>query len=278
MDVIPKGEVRAEGFEKTAESSAIERLRGIARRGLIISTEVCQVVSRRNDTGHSVVAWRLDLDGIVGVVPFEESGLEHESQMSQFVGRKVYVKITKIVPDVHYVICSRRLAVQEVVDTLFKQVKLGDILTGIVHGVGDNHVYIDVGGYTGRIERKDATRSKRLISLRRLFTVGDRVNVKVMNIERDKREMTLSIVEATPDPWLTTDIKKGDVVVCYVTNIISQGENNVAFAEVHPGLDAIVTVPAKNVSLKVGNRIQARVTKFNPDEGKLRVRMIQKIR
>lgn len=278
MEVIPKGEVRAEGLEKTAGSTVIEQLRGIARRGLIISTEVCQVISRTSEGRNSIVAWRLDLDGVVGIVPFEESGLEHEAQMSQFVGRKIYVKITKIVQDVGYVICSRELALREMADALFEKVQPGQTLKGVVHGVGDNHVYVDIGGYTGKIERKDATRSKRLVSLRRFFTVGEQVDVKVTGIDRNNREVSLSIVEATPDPWLTAQIKKGDVVVCHVTNIISQGKNNIAFAEVYPGLDAIVTVPAKNVSLKVGDRIQARVTKFNPNERKFRVRMIQKIK
>jgi len=277
MDVVPKGEIRPEGLERKAESPAIERLRGIMKRGLIISTEVRQVVSRKDEAGNSIVAWQLDLDGIVGIVPFEESGLEHEGQMGQFVGRKIYAKIIKIVPNPQYVLCSRKLAIQEMADILFEKLQPGQILKGIVHGVGDNHVYVDIGGYTGKIKRKDATRSKALVSLRRFFTVGEQVDVKVLDIDRNKREILLSIVEATPDPWLTAKIKKGDIVVCRVTNIITQGENNVAFAEVQPGLDAIVTVPAKNIVLKVGDRIQARVTKFDPSNKKFRVRLIQKI-
>lgn len=278
MDVISKGEVCPEGFEKKVESTTIERLRGIMRRGLIVSTEVYQVVSRADEDGDSILAWRLDLDGVVGIVPFEESGLEHKAQMSQFAGRKIHVKIIKIIPNPQYALCSRKLAIEEMANTLFKKVHPGQILKGVVHGVGDNHVYVDIGGYTGKIERKDATRSKVFVSLRRFFTVGEQVDVKVMEVDCDKREISLSIVGATPDPWLTAKIKKGDIVVCRVTNVITQDKNNVAFAEVQPGLDAIVTVPAKNVSLKVGDRIQARVTKFDPDNRKFRVRMIQKIK
>lgn len=278
MHVIPRGEVCPEGFEKRVESAAIERLRGIMGRGLIVSAEVRRVVSRAGENGKSIVAWYLDLDGVVGIVPFEESGLEHEAQMSQFVGRRIHVKITKIIPNPQYALCSRRLALEEMGRVLFERVQPGQILKGVVQGVGDNHVYIDIGGYTGKIERKDATRSRALVSLRRFFTVGEQVDVKVMGVNRDRREVSLSIVEATPDPWLTARVKKGNVVVCHVTNIVTHGKNNVAFAEVEPGLDAIVTVPAKSIALKVGDRIQARVTKFDPGGRKFRVRMIQKIK
>lgn len=278
MEVISKNEILPEDLKLEVQSKNIEKLSYIKKHNLIIKTEVKQLIKRKDNEGGSITAWQLDLDGVPGIVLFEETGLKYEKQMELYVGRQIYVKIIKIIPEPEYVICSRKLALQDLEESLFKKIQAGQIVQGTIHAVGNKFVYVDIGGYVGRISRKDATRSKLPIPLKGLFTVGEKVQVKITNVDYEKKEISLSIVEATPNPWMTANIQKKDVVVGHITKIITTPNgHNVAFAEIMPGLEAIVTVPAKGFALKPGDKIQARVTKFDPQNKKFRVRLIQKL-
>jgi len=65
-----------------------------------------------------------------------------------------------------------------------------------------------------------------------------------------------------------------DVVVGEIVNI---SPSKAIFVEVEPGLDAIITVPDLPIELKIGDKIQGVVTKFDAKDKKFRLRFKNKI-
>jgi small subunit ribosomal protein S1 len=271
MEIVNLNHVTPEGtavdFKK---ERTLEKLYKLMKQKQIVKVKIDQV--RKAETTY---VWKVEFDGINGIIQFEDSGLEHKNQMQQFVGQEVFVQIKKVKRNPAYVIADRSSALQILKDQLFEQLNEGKVINSVVKGIGNNEVYVDIGGgHTVGMDRKEATLSSARKSLRRYFDIGQHVKVKVLSIDKKMQQVKISHVATLKDPWDLYKFTRNDVVAAEVVNVTS---NKVVFAEVEPGLDAIVTIPDIPIELNIGDKIQASVTKFMPEERKFRLRFKNKI-
>ncbi|NPA61771.1 MAG: S1 RNA-binding domain-containing protein, partial [Epsilonproteobacteria bacterium] len=110
------------------------------------------------------------------------------------------------------------------------------------------------------------------------FKEGDEVNVVAIDFDKKKKHLSLSIKDATPDPWEDIDksIKSGDTVSVVVSNIEPYG----AFVDLGNDLEAFLHVSEiswdKNVKhpkdyLKIGDKLNVEVIEIDKSKRKLRV-------
>ena len=113
--------------------------------------------------------------------------------------------------------------------------------------------------------------SERNISPKSVVTVGEEVEVKILDLNEEEGRVSLSLKATTPGPWdgVEQKLAKGDVVEGTVKRLTDFG----AFVEVLPGIDGLVHVSQishKRIenpkeTLKVGQEVQVKVLEVNAD-------------
>ncbi|MBN1799028.1 MAG: 30S ribosomal protein S1 [Spirochaetales bacterium] len=124
-------------------------------------------------------------------------------------------------------------------DDFFKLKNIGDEVEGTVKSFTSFGVFINLGGFDGLLHNSDLSWSK-TAKAKDLFNKNDKVKLKIINIDRDKKKISLSLKEMTPNPWKSFEerYETGDIVKGKVTKLVEYG----AFVELEPGIEGLVHI------------------------------------
>lgn len=229
--------------------------------------------------GGIILSWQ----GINGFLPASQLKPEHYPRVSngektlildelkKFVGKTLSVKIITADPREGKLIFSERVEAEEGSAVDASQYAVGDILEGEVTGIVDFGIFVKVdGGVEGLVHISEIDWG--LVEDPRVFAkVGDKVNVKVIEVKDGK--ISLSIKQLTEDPWQAAakKYKKGDSVDAAVIKYNKYG----ALASIEEGVAGLVHMSEfdseedlKN-SLSLGKTYSFSITLFEPDEHKM---------
>jgi len=191
----------------------------------------------------------VELEGIRGFLPVSQLAAGHYPRVSgadkdeilqrlnSLVGKTLRVRILDVSRKDNKLIFSEKEAVKDDMQARFAELKVGDVVKGIVTGVIDFGAFVNVDGIEGLIHISEIS-WERVEDPRNYVKVGDNVEAKIIAI--DKERLSLSLKQMTEDPWLK-EIKafnKGDVVEGKITRITPFG----AFVQLSPGVEALVHV------------------------------------
>ena len=186
----------------------------------------------------------VDCCGIEGFIPVSHLTLAGRgANPSNFVGQNIKVKVLDHDKRKHRLVFSRRELLQEAENErkakFYNRVHEGDIVEGEVSSLTDFGVFVNLGELDGLVHVTELT-WKRNIKIREMFKKGDKVQVKVIGIDKEHDRISLSIKQVTGDPWDTMSerVHKGDVFKGIVTNLTDFG----AFVELEPGIEGLVHV------------------------------------
>lgn len=191
----------------------------------------------------------VELEGIRGFLPVSQLAAGHYPRVSgadkdeilqrlnSLVGKTLRVRILDVSRKDNKLIFSEKEAVKDDMQARFAELKVGDVVKGVVTGVIDFGAFVSVDGIEGLIHISEIS-WERVEDPRNYVKVGDNVEAKIIAI--DKERLSLSLKQMTEDPWLK-EIKafnKGDVVEGKITRITPFG----AFVQLSPGVEALVHV------------------------------------
>ncbi len=216
----------------------------------------------------------VEVKGVRGFVPSSHLKLKASDNV---VGEKLELKIlTMDIQQGNFILSNRKSYgddKDENKQDLFGSLEIGQIIKGEVVRITDFGAFVDIGGI-------DALLPLSQISWRwvdhpsDILKVGDTINVEVIVIDHDKQRISLSLKNLEKDPWVEAKdkIKDGDKIEGTITRIKHFG----AFVEVFPGVEALLPnnelieyQNSKNTILKVGDKIQTTILKFNPDDRRI---------
>ncbi len=216
----------------------------------------------------------VEVKGVRGFVPSSQLRLKAGDSA---VGDKLELKIlTMDIQQGNFILSNRKVYAEDKDDNkkdLFSSLEVGQIVKGEVVRITDFGAFIDIGGV-------DALLPLSQISWRwvdhpsDILKVGDVVNVEIIVIDNDKQRISLSLKNLEKDPWLEAKdkINDGDKLEGTITRIKHFG----AFVEVFPGVEALLPnnelteyQNQHNTVLKVGDKIQTTIIKFNPDDRRI---------
>lgn len=209
------------------------------------ANEIVEVVPYDANRGGLLV----ELEGIRGFLPVSQLAAGHYPRVSgadkdeilqklhALTNKPLRVRVLDVSRKDNKLIFSEKEAVKDDMQARFKELKVGDIVEGIVTGVIDFGAFVNVDGIEGLVHISEIS-WERVDNPRNYVKVGETVKAKIIGIDKDR--LSLSIKQMTEDPWLdqVKDFKKGDVVEGKVTRITPFG----AFVQLSPSVEALVHV------------------------------------
>jgi small subunit ribosomal protein S1 len=214
----------------------------------------------------------------IGAIDRPDDPNQVPDALRDLVGRKIQVKVLEVDPKRNRLILSEKAAAQEVRRRRKAQAAAelheGDTLEGTVTQVAGFGLFVDIGAAEGLVHRSEITWDKGLNPLT-VHKVGDRVNVKVIGVDRERDRISLSIRQLASDPWslVGTDVRMGEDVDATITKLMPFG----AFARIAEGLEGLIHVSELAMDrvadpsevVKVGDRVKVRVVGIDPDRRRL---------
>jgi small subunit ribosomal protein S1 len=191
----------------------------------------------------------IELEGIRGFLPVSQLSAEHYPRVSDsdkdeiltkinsLVGKSLRVRILDVSRKDNKLIFSEKEAVRDDMASRLAELKVGDVVEGVVTGVIDFGAFINVDGIEGLVHISEIS-WERVEDPRKYIKVGEKIKAKIIAIDKDR--LSLSIKQMSDDPWLSEvrEFKKGDTVEGKITRITPFG----AFVQLSPAVEALVHV------------------------------------
>ncbi|HHF43477.1 MAG TPA: S1 RNA-binding domain-containing protein, partial [Candidatus Aminicenantes bacterium] len=158
---------------------------------------------------------------------------------------------------------------------VFNQLEKGKKVKGIVKSLTSFGAFIDLGGVEGLLHISDMTWG-RIRHPNELFTVGQEVEVMVLDFDEREEKISLGLKQLTPDPWSTVNQKYqiGQKVKGKVVSLTDFG----AFVELEEGIEGLVhvsdltwsrkTIHPKKI-LSIGQEVTVSILDINPQEKRI---------
>lgn len=209
------------------------------------SGEVIEVAPYDANRGGLLVEY----EGVRGFLPVSQLSAEHYprvgssdkdeilQRLNSLIGQNLKVRILDSDRKANKLIFSEKEAVKDGLAARFQKLAIGDAVKGVVTGVVDFGVFVNVEGIEGLVHISEIS-WERVNNPSDYVKVGDTIEAKIISIDKDR--LSLSIKQLSQDPWLdeVEQFKPGSDVEGTVTRITPFG----AFVQISPAVEALVHV------------------------------------
>jgi small subunit ribosomal protein S1 len=184
----------------------------------------------------------LDL-GVRGFLPASLVDIRRVQDLDEFLGQELKCKVIELNRSRNNVVLSRRAVLEEERKEQRQQIldKLqpGDVVEGQISNIVDFGAFVDLDGMDGLIHISELSWSH-VNHPSEVLEIGQTVQVKVLDIDRDRQRISLGLKQTQNDPWQQVLDKygEGDVVEGRVTKVVTFG----AFVEILPGVEGLVHI------------------------------------
>ena len=200
--------------------------------------------------------------GLRGFLPASLVDLRRVRDLQPYVGQVIEAKVIELDKNRNNVVLSRRAFLAEL--------HPGDIREGVVSSVVNFGAFVDLGGMDGLVHVSELS-WQHVNHPGEVVAVGDQVKVKVLEVDRERERISLSIRQTAEDPWdaFVRETSVGDVVEGVVTKTVPFG----AFVSVGEGVEGLVHVSeiamhhveSPEMELSIGQQVRVKVTEIDAD-------------
>ena len=167
-----------------------------------------------------------DANGVEFFLPRTHSGFKNAEGV---VGKSYKVRVIKVDKEENSIVVSRKKILDDDrkkrKEALSNIVENDSVIEGTVKKITTYGMFVDVGGVDGLVHYSEIS-YKGPVNPSSLYKEGDKVLVKVISYDNEKRHLSLSIKAATPDPWeeiINDGLEVGDTIKVTVSNIEPYG-------------------------------------------------------
>jgi small subunit ribosomal protein S1 len=197
-----------------------------------------------NGTVIEVVKGGLILDlGVRGFLPASLVDIRRVQNLDEFLGEKLRCKVIELNRSRNNVVLSRRAVLEEerkdMRQAILDKLSPGDVVEGTISNIVDFGAFVDLKGIDGLIHISELSWSH-VNHPSEVLEIGQTVNVKVLDIDRDRQRISLGLKQTQSDPWqqVIENYQEGDVVQGKVTKVVTFG----SFVEILPGVEGLVHI------------------------------------
>ena len=211
-----------------------------------------------------------NLQGFVPVshlVDTPEDTQEPEQWLASYLMLDMRLKIIECDPERGRVVFSERAALAEtgVRNHLLEQLRPGDCVMGSVTNTTEFGIFVDLGGVEGLVHVSEISWG-RVHHPADVVQVGQQVKVHVINVDRERARVALSLKRLYSNPWETAQQRyhAGQITGGVITSVVPFG----AFARLEKGLDGLIHISEMDCDgvghkpsdmLSVGQQVMVRV-------------------
>lgn len=237
-DEIP---ITIERFD-TTEGLLIVSLRGASvdanwdtiKKGMVVDA----YVEKANKGGLEVTVNQLR-----GFLPISQIEMGRVEDTSVYLGQKLQVLVTEVNARAKNLVVSRRDFLEQERERL-REVTLGELAEGqtregVVRNIRDFGAFVDLGGVDGLLHIADLA-WKRVQKVEEIVRLGDKVSVKILKMDPDKKRISLGLKQLVESPFerASNEFMLGSRVTGKVTRIQEFG----AFVEIADGVEGLLHV------------------------------------
>jgi small subunit ribosomal protein S1 len=190
--------------------------------------------------------------GLRGFVPSSQisamrrsqaTGDTPEQRWQKMVGQPITVRIVEVDRERRRLILSERAAStesrQSVKERVIDELEVGKVYTGRVTSLSDFGAFVNVNGADGLVHLSELSWD-RIQHPREILEVGQEVKVKVINIDKEKKRIGLSLRALADDPWKSRVEKfaVGQLVEGVITRLAKFG----AFARLEGDIEGLIHI------------------------------------
>ncbi len=176
-------------------------------------------------------------------LPASQVDIRRPGDIGEYIGRDIEAKILKIDTERRNIVISRRKLIDEArtaaKEALLSRIQVGDVIRGSVKNIADFGAFVDLGGIDGLLHITDMSWD-RVGHPSEAVKIDQEIEVKVLNIDRDKEKIALGLKQLKVNPWEEVEQRyppntrlRGEVV-----NIMNYG----AFVKIEPGVEGLVHI------------------------------------
>lgn len=216
--------------------------------------------------------------GINAFMPASQVSTKFVSDLTQYKGKTLKARVIDLDKEKRRVILSRKELEREEQNRkrteVWEKLEANAVVEGVVQRLTDFGAFVDLGGVDGLIHISDLSWN-RVKHPSEVLKAGDKVEVKILSLDKDKNRISLGLKQTIQEPWelFKENVKVGDIVEGKVVNLLDFG----AFVRLNEGVDGLLHVsqiskehinkPAD--ALKIGETITVKVIEINEDDRRI---------
>ena len=208
-------------------------------------------IERKSESGEpitgrviEVVKGGLILDlGVRGFLPASLVDIRRVQDLDEFLGQELRCKVIELNRSRNNVVLSRRAVLEderkEMRQAILDRLSPGDVVDGTISNIVDFGAFVDLDGMDGLIHISELSWGH-VNHPSEVLEIGQEVNVKVLDIDRERQRISLGLKQTQSDPWqqVLDSYSLNDIVDGKVTKVVTFG----AFIEILPGVEGLVHI------------------------------------
>jgi small subunit ribosomal protein S1 len=219
----------------------------------------------------------LDL-GVRGFLPASLVDIRRVADLDEFLGQALECRVIELNRFRNNVVLSRRAVLEEerrgAREQILDRMNVGDLVTGTISNIVDFGAFVDLDGIDGLIHISELSWSH-VNHPSEVLTIGQKVEVRVLDIDRDRQRISLGLKQTQKDPWqqVFENRQVNEIVHGRVTKLVSFG----AFVEIEEGVEGLIHIselaqhhvedPSEIV--RPGQEVNVKIIEIDPERRRL---------
>jgi small subunit ribosomal protein S1 len=181
--------------------------------------------------------------GVRGFLPASLVDIRRVPNLDEYMGTQIECKVIELNRSRNNVVLSRRAVLEEerkeVRQQILDRLAPGLVVEGQISNIVDFGAFVDLDGIDGLIHISELSWSH-VNHPSEVLEIGDTVQVKVLDIDRDRQRISLGLKQTQEDPWqrIVNTYNIGDELAGTVTKVVTFG----AFVEILDGVEGLVHI------------------------------------
>jgi small subunit ribosomal protein S1 len=180
------------------------------------------------------------IDGLLHITDISWKRINHPSELLR-VGEEMDVVVLKYDQEKNRVSLGMKQLGDDPWDKIPEKLELNAVYKGKVANIADYGVFVDLGdNVEGLVRTSELNWTNKNINPNKVVNLGDEIDVKVMEIDNEKRRVSLSHKQCLENPWSEFDDNndKGDIVTSQIKSITDFG----IFVGLDGGIDGLIHI------------------------------------
>lgn len=261
--------------KKAEEQQVLNEVEALYNNKAVVTVTVKEVVKG------GVIA---PLKGLRAFIPGSQLTNTFVSDLNTFVGKEIQAEIIEFVPKTRKIILSgKRLAQENAKKAREEKIAVleeGQKIHGTITKLMPYGAFVEIGGVEGLIHNSDLS-WVRIKHPSDVVKEGDKVDVVVLSVDKEKGKVALSLRDVTTDPWLVqvANFQVGDNVEAEITRFATFG----AFARISENVEGLIhisQISEKRINkpeevLEIGQKVKVKIVSLDKEGKKVGLSMKQ---